>query len=75
MGGSGPGGERIPAITQGGLSDGGWTEADIAYALKTGITTSGDVFGGSMVEVVQEGTRFWSDEDRQAVARLLLAIE
>lgn len=74
-GGSGPGGERIPAITQGGLSDGGWTEADIAYALKTGITTSGDVFGGSMVEVVQEGTRFWSEEDRQAVARLLLAIE
>ncbi len=73
-GGEGPGGERIPAIKQVALSERGWSEADIAYALKTGITASGDVFGGSMAEVVQDGTRFWSEEDQRAISGYLFSL-
>ena len=71
-GGEGPSGEKIPAISKAALSKDGWTEADIAYALRTGVTPSGDVFGGSMAEVVRAGTQFWSDDDQQAIARFFL---
>ncbi len=32
----------------------------------------GDVFGGSMGEVVRDGTAFLSEEDREAIATYLL---
>lgn len=70
-GGLGPGNEKVPSLTRKSLTEGGWSETDIAYALKTGITPSGDVFGGSMAEVVRDGARFWTDEDRMAVASFL----
>ncbi len=65
-------GEKVPAITPEALQTAGWNETDLAYALKTGITPNGDVFGGSMAEVIQDGARFWNDADREAVARYLL---
>ena len=35
----------------------------------------GDTFGGSMAEVVRDGTRFWSDEDLAALAEYMLDSE
>ena len=44
----------------------------LKYALKTGILPDGDIFGGSMGEVVRDGTSFMSDEDLTAIATYLL---
>ncbi len=74
-GGVGPGGEKIPAITPGALSEKGWVHDDLVYALRTGIMPDGDVFGGSMVEVIRDGTQFWSDADLAALAEYLMDSE
>ncbi|GAB5471528.1 MAG: cytochrome c [Rhodospirillales bacterium] len=71
-GSGGPGGEKVPAITAAALQAAGWSTGDIAFALKTGITPDGDSLGGSMGEVIQQGTSWLSDEDRQAIAVYLL---
>ncbi|TCS36765.1 cytochrome c [Reinekea marinisedimentorum] len=68
-----PGGENAPAIDARSLSANGWTVADLAYALQTGITPQGDVLGGSMAEVILGGTQFLTEEDRRAMAIYLLA--
>jgi mono/diheme cytochrome c family protein len=75
QGGLGPGGEKIPAITPAALSQEKWDTASLRYALRTGITPSGDVFGGSMAEVVRDGTRFWSDADIEALVTYVMAPE
>lgn len=72
QGGESAGGEKAPAITAVALSAAGWTADDLAYALGTGIKPDGDVFGGSMAEVIRDGSQFWSDSDRGAVANYLL---
>jgi len=69
---NGPGGEKVPAITATALADAGWTASDVAYALKTGLTPEGDSLGGSMGEVISNGTSFLTDEDRAAIATYLL---
>ncbi len=66
-----PGGSVAPAITPEALVEAGWTPAGLSYALRTGITPTGDVFGGSMAEVVQEGTSFLTETDREAIAAYL----
>jgi len=66
-----PGGSVAPDITPEALSAAGWTAPGLTYALRTGITPTGDVFGGSMAEVVAEGTSFLSDSDRDAIAAYL----
>lgn len=66
-----PGGNDAPSIRPGDLVDGGWTVTNLAYALATGITPSGDTFGGSMGEVVAGGTRFLTPADRTAMATYL----
>jgi len=40
--------------------------------LRTGITPSGDAFGGSMVEVVEMNTKFLTPEDLEAIATYLI---
>lgn len=67
-----PGGGKSPAIDNETLKMGGWTVTNLAYALKTGITPSGDAFGGSMGEVVLYGTGFLTDADRKAIAIYLM---
>jgi mono/diheme cytochrome c family protein len=67
-----PGGSRAPSILPDALAERGWTVSNLAYALKTGVTPAGDVFGGSMVEVVQNGTSFLSKADLAAIATYLL---
>jgi mono/diheme cytochrome c family protein len=67
-----PGGSKAPSILAADLLAGGWTVANLAYALKSGVLPSGDAFGGSMAEVVAEGTSFLTDADRVAIATYLL---
>ena len=52
-------------------SRGGWTRESLAFALRSGIMPDGDAFGGSMVDVVRDGTQFWSDRDLMALAAYL----
>jgi len=44
----------------------------LKYALKTGVLPDGDAFGGSMAEVVRDGTSFLTDRDWTAIASYLL---
>ena len=67
-----PGGNKAPAIDHETLQYRDWTVDALAYALKTGITPSGDAFGGSMGEVVLQGTQFLTVADRQAIATYLM---
>ncbi len=67
-----PGGSKAPAIRPKDLVKNDWTVSNLAYAPQTGITPSGDAFGGSMAEVVREGTRFLTPADREAMALFLL---
>lgn len=67
-----PDGGKSPPITSAALKEGGWTISSLSYALQTGVLPDGDVFGGSMGEVVRDGTAFLSEEDRKAIATYLL---
>lgn len=67
-----PGGNKAPSILPGDLAERGWSVTNLSYALQSGVTPSGDVFGGSMGEVVQNGTRFLSKADLKAMAIYLL---
>lgn len=62
---------NIPPITAKALTEAGWSELDLGYALKTGVKADGDVFGGSMAEVVREGTAYLQQQDRNAIAYYL----
>jgi mono/diheme cytochrome c family protein len=69
-----PDGEgNIPNITphDDGLSD--WSQKDLAYYFRSGLTPDFDTSGGSMVEV-QENLARLSDFDREAIAAYLKAI-
>lgn len=70
-----PGGSKAPSIQPEDLERNGWTVASLSYALQSGLTPSGDALGGSMAEVVREGTRFLTPQDREAMAIYLLDAE
>jgi mono/diheme cytochrome c family protein len=67
----GPDGGKVPNLTPGpgGLAD--WSESDIAYALKSGITPDGDFLSDAMGEVIDNSTSRLSDEDLSAIAKYL----
>ena len=67
-----PGGGKAPAIDYETLTVRGWDVDSLAYALRTGITPSGDAFGNAMGEVVLYGTQFLTDEDLEAMATYLM---
>lgn len=67
-----PDGGEAPPIVSAKLLENGWTIKNLKYALKTGVLPDGDAFGGSMGEVVRDGTSFLSDEDLTAIATFLL---
>ncbi len=67
-----PGGERSPPITPEALREKGWTETNLAFGLRFGTKPDGDVFGGSMGEVVRDGTSWLTDDDLRAIAHYLL---
>lgn len=63
----------VPNITpdDDGLAD--WSQKDIAYYLKSGLTPDFDTVGGSMVEV-QENMALLPEADRAAIAAYLKAV-
>ncbi|MBT3361810.1 MAG: cytochrome c [Rhodospirillaceae bacterium] len=67
-----PGGERSPPITPSVLGERGWTENNLAFGLRFGTKPNGDVLGGSMGEVIRDGTSWLFDEDLRAIAHYLL---
>ncbi|MBO6784462.1 MAG: cytochrome c, partial [Alphaproteobacteria bacterium] len=67
-----PGGERSPSITPEALRANGWTERNLAFGLRFGTEPGGDALGGSMGEVVRDGTSWLSDADLRAIAHYLL---
>ncbi len=67
-----PGGGESPPITTEALKSNNWKRADIVWALRTGNMPDGDVFGGSMAEVVRDETQFLTDADLNAIASYLL---
>ena len=62
----------IPAITPDALKSAEWSQSDLSYALKSGVKVDGDVFGGSMGEVVRDGTAYLQKQDLDAIAFYLL---
>lgn len=67
-----PDGGKSPPLTSSILKEKGWTIANLAYALKSGIQPDGDAFGGSMGEVVRDGTAFLNNDDLTAIATYLM---
>jgi mono/diheme cytochrome c family protein len=63
----------VPNLTphESGLAS--WSEKDIAYALESGLTPSGDAMGGSMTKV-QENMAKLTKEDREAIAAYLKSL-
>lgn len=71
----GPEGSAAPNITpdrETGIGE--WSEDDIVFLFKTGVTPEGDVVGALMAEVVEHGTRHLRDEDLNAMAEYLLSM-
>jgi mono/diheme cytochrome c family protein len=70
----GPDGQAVPNITPDratGIGD--WGSDDIVTLLKTGRTPEESAVKGAMRETVQDGLRFLTDADLQAIAMYLLA--
>ena len=67
----GPEGDKVPNLTPSSQGLAEWSESDIAYALKSGITPEGDFLSDSMGEVIDNGTSHLSDTDLAAIARYL----
>jgi mono/diheme cytochrome c family protein len=71
----GPDGEVMPNITphdETGI--GGWSERHLIRYLEFGMTPDGDFAGGSMAEVISEGTSYLTNEDRRALVRYILSL-
>jgi mono/diheme cytochrome c family protein len=71
----GPDGKPVPNITPHEDGIGKWSGTDLTFALKTSILPDGDVVGGAMAEVIEDGTSRWTDEDRAAVAEYLVTVQ
>ncbi len=56
------------------LHDLGWSEDQWGWFLETGMTAEGDVVGGEMWRVVEEGTAKLPDGDREALAAWLYQV-
>jgi len=70
----GPGG-RAPSLLAADLATEGYDATALAQTLADGFTPGFDVLGGSMGEVITEGTSQWTAEDRAAVAAYLTGAE
>jgi mono/diheme cytochrome c family protein len=70
----GPDGQPVPNITPDRATGiGAWDSQDIVEVLKTGRTPEESTVKGAMREAVQDGLKFLTDADRDAIAAYLLA--
>lgn len=65
-------GGTSPPITGRALTARGYTLPALVQSLRTGVTPDGDVFGGSMAEVVHGSTKFLLNEHLEDMATYLL---
>lgn len=68
-------GGKSPPLTSEALRKRGWTKESLITALKTGVLPTGDAFGGSMTEVVQESTAFLLTSHLEDMATHLLDMD
>jgi len=71
----GPDGQLVPNITpdrKTGIGD--WTKDDLVELLATGTTPEQSKVKGAMREAVQDGLKYLTDVDREAIADYLLAL-
>lgn len=66
---AGPDNEVVPNITADKKTGiGRWSQDDLVYFLETGATPEGDYTGSLMAEVIDEGLRYLTPEDRKSIA-------
>jgi len=71
----GPEGGKVPNITSDPKTGiGGWSDGDLRFLLRSGLTRSGDVVGGAMAEVVENGTSKLTEADLEALIAYLRAL-
>lgn len=71
----GPDGKRVPDITPDAKDGiGGWSTGDIVDYLQSGLLPSGDVVGGPMAEVIDQGLKYLTTEDARAIAQYLRSL-
>jgi mono/diheme cytochrome c family protein len=71
----GPDGQLVPNITpdrKTGIGD--WTKDDLVELLATGTTPEQSKVKGAMREALQDGLKYLTDADREAIANYLLAL-
>lgn len=70
----GPDGGKVPNLTplEGALA--GWSESDIVWAIRDGLTPEGDYLGDSMGEVIEHGTSHLTADDLSAIAIYLKSL-
>jgi mono/diheme cytochrome c family protein len=70
----GPDGQLVPNITPDpGTGIGKWEKADIIDLLRTGTTPEQSKVKGAMREVIQDGLKYLSNDDSEAIADYMLA--
>jgi mono/diheme cytochrome c family protein len=70
----GPGGQLVPNITPDpGTGIGKWEKEDVVELLKTGATPEQSKVKGAMREVIEDGLKYLSDSDLEAIADYLFA--
>ncbi|MDH5255225.1 MAG: cytochrome c [Gammaproteobacteria bacterium] len=73
---AGPGGEKIPDITQARDSGiGRWSTDEIVMFLEYGVLPDGDFAGSSMSDVITDNTAQLTPEDRRAIATYLQSLD
>ncbi len=70
----GPGGQLVPNITPDpGTGIGKWENGDVVELLRTGVTPEQGKVKGAMREAIEDGLKYLSDRDLEAIADYLLA--
>ena len=71
---AGPDGGKVPDLTPSAGGLGAWSESDIVWALRDGLTPEGDYLSDSMGEVIEHGTSHLSAEDLASIASYLKSL-
>jgi len=71
----GPDGESVPNITSDRRTGiGRWTDDELKQYLKTGMTPDGDYAGGLMAEVIDNGLKYLTQNDLEALVSYLRSV-
>ncbi len=68
-------GDKVPNITPDrDTGIGTWAAGDIAFLLETGMLPDGDIVGGAMYPIVEDGTDSLPAADREAISEYLRSL-